>query len=89
MIKMEETIGLEWDKEKEIQKQKKIVSYASKVDPDQTSHLAASDLGLHYLPMIFLWVLGITGLNSRYFLHRTVYIYSRRWRNIFITLNRP
>ena len=28
---------------------------ANSVDPDQTPHSAVSDLGLHYLPMSFLW----------------------------------
>ena len=29
--------------------------YANSVDPDQTPHHAASDLGLHDLPMCYLW----------------------------------
>ena len=28
---------------------------ANSVDPDQTPHFAASDLGLHLLPMFLLW----------------------------------
>ena len=28
---------------------------ANSIDPDQRPHLAASDLGLHVLPMSFLW----------------------------------
>ena len=28
---------------------------ANSVDPDQMPHSAASDLGLHYLPMSLLW----------------------------------
>ena len=28
---------------------------ANRVDPDQMLHSVASDLGLHYLPMSFLW----------------------------------
>ena len=31
------------------------VSNANSVDPDQTPHSAASDLGLHCLPMSLLW----------------------------------
>ena len=30
------------------------------VDPDQTPHHAASDLGLHYLPMTLLRVIGLS-----------------------------
>ena len=33
------------------------------VHPDQTPHSAASDLGLHYLPMPLLWALGLNGLK--------------------------
>ena len=29
---------------------------ANTVDPDQTPHDVASDLGSHYLPIIVLWV---------------------------------
>ena len=29
---------------------------ANNVDPDQTAHNVASDLGLHFLPMTLLWV---------------------------------
>ena len=29
---------------------------ANSGDPDQTPHSAASDLGLHCLPITFLWV---------------------------------
>ena len=28
---------------------------ANSVDPDQTPHAVASDMGLHYLPASFLW----------------------------------
>ena len=34
---------------------KKIVFNANSVDPDQTPRSAASDLGLHCLPMSLLW----------------------------------
>ena len=30
--------------------------FANSVDPDQTPHSAASDLGLHCLPITLLWV---------------------------------
>ena len=33
------------------------------IDPDQTSRSAASDQGLHCLPMSLLWDVGINGLN--------------------------
>ena len=36
---------------------------ASSVDPDQTPHSAASDLGLHCLQMSFYVTLGINLLN--------------------------
>ena len=36
---------------------------ANSVDPDQTPHSAASDLGLHCLPMSLLWNLGINGFS--------------------------
>ena len=29
--------------------------HAKSVDSDQTSHSAASDLGLHFLPVFLLW----------------------------------
>ena len=35
---------------------------ANNVDPDQTPHSAASDLGLHCLPMSLLWGLSIDEL---------------------------
>ena len=38
------------------------LSVANKVDPDQTPHSAASDLGLHCLPMSFYVKLGFNGL---------------------------
>ena len=30
--------------------------YANRVDPDQTPHFAASDLGLHCSPKLLLWI---------------------------------
>ena len=40
------------------------VCTANHVDPDQTPRCAASDLGLHCLPMSLLWdTLGINGLT--------------------------
>ena len=35
---------------------------ANNVDPDQTQHSVASDLGLHSLPMSLLRNLGLNGL---------------------------
>ena len=46
---------------------------ANSVDPDQTPHSAASDLGLHYLPMSLFrdarhkWVLQAPVLSNHYF----------------------
>ena len=42
------------------------VLYANSVNPDQTPRSAASDLGLHYLPLSLLWDTGINGLNMQY-----------------------
>ena len=36
-------------------KQQKTVFNSKSVDPDQTPHYAASDMGLHCLPMSLLW----------------------------------
>ena len=36
---------------------------ANSVDPDQTPHSVASDLGLHCLPMSQKWTLGLYGLS--------------------------
>ena len=36
---------------------------ANCVDPDQTPRSAASDLGLHYLPMSLLWDARLTWVN--------------------------
>ena len=38
---------------------------AYSVDPDQTPHFAASDLGLYYLPMSFLWDVRHTWIKAR------------------------
>ena len=37
--------------------------YANKVDPDQTSRSAASDLGIHRLPMSLLWDARLKWVN--------------------------
>ena len=38
--------------------------FANSGDPDQTPHSAASDKGLHCLPIILLWVPNYNGLIS-------------------------
>ena len=38
---------------------------ANSADPDQMSHSAASDLGLHCLPMSLLWDARHKGLNYK------------------------
>ena len=40
------------------------VLYANSADPDQMPHSAASDLGLHCLPMSLLWDARLNGLIS-------------------------
>ena len=37
--------------------------FANSGDPDQTPHSAASDLGLHYLPITLFVVSGLNGLS--------------------------
>ena len=41
-----------------------LVFNANSVDPDQTPHNAASDQGLHCLPISLFGMLSINGLNS-------------------------
>ena len=48
--------------------------FANSGDPDQTSHSAASDLGLHCLPTTLLWVSRLQWVNGEqrprfYFVH--------------------
>ena len=42
-----------------------LVVSANSVDPDQTPHSAASDLGLHCLPMSHLWDARHKWVNGR------------------------
>ena len=46
-----------------------LVFNANSVDPDQMPHSAASDLGLHCLPMPFLWDATVlsTSLGKTFF----------------------
>ena len=48
-----------------IKRKKKTVLNSKSVDPDQTPHYAASDLGVHCLPIPFYGTLGINGLNLK------------------------
>ena len=50
--------------------------FANSGDPDQTPHSAASDLGLHCLPIILLEVSGLQWLNGSN-IFGTMEIYSR------------
>ena len=40
--------------------------FANSGDPDQMLHSAASDLGLHCLPIILLWVSQLQWVNTIY-----------------------
>ena len=42
------------------------INNANSIDPDQTPRPAASDLGLHYLPMSHLWNARLKWVNVTY-----------------------
>ena len=55
---------------------KNSVFNANSVNPDQTLQNAASDPGLHCLPMSILWDASIKWVNKHLFMYRVMYYLS-------------
>ena len=54
---------------------------ASRVDPDQTPHSVASDLGLHYLLMSHLWDTRLKWINYLHMPQKQIYVWCRLCAN--------
>ena len=52
---------------------------ANSVDPDQMPHCAASDLGLHCLPMSLLWDVRLKGVKNMFYFCTKIFLVGILW----------